>query len=223
LIGLMAIWVRQGRTAGGITQLQAWLGSFTGLNLLLDFSNLLILGMALWIVSRVSDPAVPARFRPLSREGALIGLAAGLGGVVVSATVEYLSDRYLHTDLGREGLATMLLPHRIDQLALGLFTVAILAPLTEEVYFRGLVLGWLRRHWGLAWAVGLSSLLFGIMHLKWLTPGGAGGMVATVELVAMGVLLAFVAVRTGSLWASFITHGVNNLCAALVAVFLTHF
>ena len=78
--------------------------------------------------------------------------------VVVSATVEYLSDRYLHTDLGRDGLATMVLPHRVDQLALGLFTVAILAPLTEEVYFRGIVLGWLRRHWGMAWAVGLSSL-----------------------------------------------------------------
>jgi membrane protease YdiL (CAAX protease family) len=31
-----------------------------------------------------------------------------------------------------------------------------------------------------------------------------------------------VAARTGSLWASFITHGVNNLCAALVAVFLSH-
>jgi uncharacterized protein len=94
--------------------------------------------------------------------------------------------------------------------------------LTEEIYFRGLVLGWLRRHWGLAWAIALSSLLFGFMHLKWLTPGGTGGMVATAELVAMGVLLALVAARTGSLWASFITHGVNNLCAGLVAVFLAH-
>ena len=42
-------------------------------------------------------------------------------------------------------------------------------------------------------------------------------------LLTMGVLLALIAVRTGSLWASVITHGVNNLCAALVAVFLAHF
>ena len=221
-IGLMLIWAGQGRP-GAIMQLQGWLGGFTGLNLLLDFSNLVILGMALWILTRVSDPALPARFRPLSREGVLLGVSAGLGAVIVSATVEYLSDHYLHTDLGREGLSTMVLPHQADQLALGLFTVAILAPVTEEVYFRGIVLGWMRRHWGLAWAVGLSSLVFGIMHLKWLTPGGTGGMVATAELVAMGVLLALVAVRTGSLWASFVTHGVNNLCAALVAVFWSHF
>jgi membrane protease YdiL (CAAX protease family) len=44
--------------------------------------------------------------------------------------------------------------------------------------------------------------------------------VATGELVAMGVLLAVVALRTGSLWASILTHAVNNFCAALIAVFL---
>ncbi len=222
LIGLIAVWVGQGRVRGGMAQVQAWLSGFTGLNLLLDFSNLLILGMALWILSRVTDPALPARLRPLTRKSAFVGVAAGLGAVIVSATVEYLSDRYLHTNLAQDGTATVVLPHRIDQLALGVFTVAILAPLTEEVYFRGIVLGWLRRHWGMAWAIGLSSLVFGLMHLKWLTPGGTGGMVATAELVAMGALLALVAVRTGSLWASVITHGVNNLLAALAAVFLAH-
>jgi membrane protease YdiL (CAAX protease family) len=221
LIGLAVLWLAQGRVQGGMAQMQAWLSSFTGLNLLLDFSNLLILGMALWILSRVTDPALPARFIALSRKSALIGLAAGLGAVIVSATVEYLSDRYLHTNLAQDSNTTMVLPHRIDQLALGAFTVAILAPLTEEVYFRGIVLGWMRRHWGMAWAIGMSSLVFGVMHLKWLTPGGTGGLVVTAELVAMGVLLALVAVRTGSLWTSVITHGVNNLLAALAAVFLT--
>lgn len=220
LIALMVVWARQGRYAVAIPQLQAWLGSFAGLNLLLDFSNLLILGLALWTLSRITDPRLPARFCALSREGVLTGIAAGFGAVVASAAIEYLSDRYLHTSLGRDGLAVAVLPHRVDQLALGLFTVAILAPLTEEIYFRGIVLGWLQRHWGIAWAVVLSSLVFGIMHLKWLTPGGISGMVATAELVAMGVLLALIAARTGSLWASVITHGVNNLCAALVAVFL---
>jgi membrane protease YdiL (CAAX protease family) len=199
---------------------QGWLESFTGLNLLLDFSNLLILGLALWILSRVTDPMLPARFKPLTAKSAGIGVAAGLGAVIVSSVIEYVSDTYLHTDLAKDGLATAVLPHEVSQLALGLFTVAILAPLAEEVYFRGIVMGWVRRHWGIAWAVALSSLIFGIMHLKWFTPGGVSGLVATGELVAMGVLLAFVALRTGSLWASVLTHGVNNFCAALAAVFL---
>ena len=221
LIGLIVIWMVLGRVQGGMVQVQEWLSGFTGLNLLLDFSNLLILGMALWIISRVTDPSLPARFTPLSRKHVLIGVGAGLGAVIVSSVVEFLSDRYLHTNLAQDSTTTMVLPHRADQLALGVFTVAILAPLTEEVYFRGIVLGWMRRHWGMAWAIGLSSLAFGIMHLKWMTPGGTGGMVATAELVAMGILLALVAVRTGSLWASVITHGVNNCLAALAAVFLT--
>lgn len=219
VIAALAVWAGQGGFGAAVAHLQRSLGNFLEQNLLLDFSNLFTFGAALWIVSRVTDPGLPARFRPLTRNAALLGLAAGIGAVMVSATVEYLSDHYLHTDLGREGLATAVLPHRADQLALGLFTVAILAPLAEEIYFRGIVMGWLRRHWGMVWAVGLSSLLFALLHLKWLTPGGTGGMVVTAELVAMGVLLALVAVRTGSLWASFITHGVNNLCAALVAVF----
>lgn len=220
LLGLTLVWAASGQLRSGTLQLQAWVSGFTGLNLLLDFSNLLILGMALWIISRVTDPMLPARFRPLSRSNALMGVAAGLGAVIVSSVVEYLSDRYLHTNLAQDSSTTMVLPHRIDQLALGVLTVAVLAPLTEEVYFRGLVLGWIRRHWGMAWAIGLSSLAFGVMHLKWLTPGGPTGMVATAELVAMGMLLALVAVRTGSLWTSVITHAVNNLLAALAAVFL---
>jgi len=220
LTGLLLIAGMTGLFENFAGQIQVWLFDFTGLNLLLDFSNLLILGMALWIISRVNDPMLPARFAPLSRKNALIGVAAGIGAVIVSSAIEYLSDHYLHTNLAQDSNTTMVLPHRVDQLALGILTVAILAPLTEEVYFRGIVLGWMRRHWGMAWAVALSSLVFGVMHLKWLTPGGTGGMVATAELVAMGVLLALVAVRTGSLWTSIITHAVNNFCAALAAVFL---
>ena len=222
IVGAMAIWARLSGMQGAVAHLQLSLGNFLEQNLLLDISNLFLLGTAVWIVSRTTDPALPARFRPLSRRSALIGAVAGLGGVFASAAIEYISDHYLHTDLGKDGLAIAVLPHRADQLALGLFTVAILAPLTEEVYFRGIVMGWLRRHWGMAWAVGLSSLLFAFLHLKWMTPGGLGGAVITAELVGMGLLLAVVAARTGSLWASFITHGVNNLCAALAAVFLAH-
>lgn len=220
LAGSMSVWAATGLFENTLGQVQVWLIRFTGLNLFLDFSNLLILGMALWIMSRVTDPMLPARFVSLSRKSALIGVGAGLGAVVVSSVIEYLSDRYLHTNLAQDSSTTMVLPHSVDQLALGVFTVAVMAPLTEEVYFRGIVLGWMRRHWGMAWAIGLSSLVFGAMHLKWLMPGGTSGMVSTVELVAMGVLLALVAVRTGSLWTSVITHAVNNLCAALAAVFL---
>ena len=220
MIGLLLVAGMTGWFENFAGQIQVWLIRFTGLNLFLDFSNLLILGMALWILSRITDPTLPARFVLPSRKSAAIGVAAGLGAVVVSSAVEYLSDRYLHTNLAQDSTTTMLLPHSIDQLALGVFTVAVMAPLAEEVYFRGIVLGWVRRHWGMAWAIGLSSLVFGAMHLKWLTPGGTDGMIATAELAAMGMLLALVAVRTGSLWTSVITHAVNNLCAALAAVFL---
>jgi hypothetical protein len=128
----------------------------------------------------------------------------------------------LHTDLSRETLALPVIPRRADQLLLGVFTVAILAPLTEEAYFRGILMGWIARHGGRFWAVAGSALVFGLLHLTWLTPGGVSGAVMTGELIAMGALLGWIATRTGSLWASVIAHGVNNFCAALVSVFLSH-
>lgn len=207
---------------GSVAILRQLPQNFLGLNLLLDFSNLILLAVTVWILSRINDPNIPARFRPLSRHGLVVGIGAGVGAVLVSSVAEFLSDRYLHTSLGQEGAATAILPHSPDQLLLGLLTVVLLGPLTEEAYFRGLVLGWLERHCGFFWSVTLSALLFGILHLKWLTPGGSTGIAGTAELVAMGVLLAVVAVRTGSLWASFITHATNNLCAALVAVLFSH-
>lgn len=223
LLAVVMTWAALHNPAlGNVARLGGSLQGFLGLNLLLDFSNLILLGMTVWILSRINDPTLPARFRPLSRHSVLVGIGAGLGAVVVSSVLEFFSDRYLHTHLGADGLGTAVLPHSPDQLLLGLFTVALLGPLAEEAYFRGLVLGWLARHWGLAWSVAISALVFGALHLKWLIPGGMSGTVATAELVAMGVLLALVAARTGSLWASFIAHGTNNLCAALAAVLLSH-
>ena len=174
LLAVMILAALYNPVLSNAVRLGAPLRGFLGLNFLLDVSNLILLGMTVWILSRINDPALPARFRPLSRQGVLLGLGAGLGAVVVSAAVEFLSDRYLHTNLGAEGVATAILPHSADQLLLGLFTVALLGPLTEEAYFRGLVLGWLRRHCSLGWSIGLSALLFGALHLKWAGPGRGG-------------------------------------------------
>ena len=44
-----------------------------------------------------------------------------------------------------------------------LVTVGLLVPLAEEVIFRGVLYSWLRR-WGVALAVVVSALVFGLFH-----------------------------------------------------------
>lgn len=85
-------------------------------------------------------------------------------------------------------------------------TVAGLAPLFEEVLFRGALLGWLQtrlagRSWGPAAALVLSGLAFGAIHLQ---------PAALPTLGTLGIVLGWAALRTGSLWASVLVHALWN-------------
>jgi membrane protease YdiL (CAAX protease family) len=176
-------------------------------------SQIGMLGVTLWLLSRITDPALPARFTWPTRRALLLGLAAAIACMVVFSGFEYLCDTFLHTHMGDDAARLPIAPRSWAQLPLGLLVIAVLAPLSEEAYFRGLVLGWCQRHWGRGAAIMLSSVLFGLVHLKWLTPGGLDGWLISAELVAMGAVLALVAMRTRTLWASCALHALNNLCA----------
>jgi hypothetical protein len=82
---------------------------------------------------------------------------------------------------------------------------AIAAPFAEEVAFRGYVLSALRARAGAGVSIAASAFLFAAMHLD------------PVRFVAVGFLgawLAWLAVRSGSLWPAVAAHGVNNLLGA---------
>lgn len=193
------------------------LGDFFFNSLLLDSADLVLLALSLWFLLRVTDPGLPARFPALTRKAVLLGLATGIAAMLAAGLFEYLCDRFLHTDIGRDAGRLPVMPHHARELALGIFTAVLVAPLAEEVYFRGLLLGWIRQYTGTWPAVAGSALVFGLLHLRFLTLGTEGWLI-TGELVGMGVLLGWVAVRTGSLWASFIAHALNNLCALLAVL-----
>lgn len=87
-------------------------------------------------------------------------------------------------------------------------SVAVGAPLVEELFFRGLVLRSLDRRFGALAAVLISAALFGLAHLMDL-PADAMTLVV-VSLAAFGALLATLALRTGRLGASIIAHAAFN-------------
>lgn len=92
--------------------------------------------------------------------------------------------------------------------------LVIFAPIAEEIFFRGFVFAGLVRPFGPAGAMLASGLLFGAFHI---TSVDTVGLI--VPLAAIGVLLAWVYYRTGSLWPSIVTHVLFNLVsfAALAA------
>lgn len=88
----------------------------------------------------------------------------------------------------------------VAQLVVG---AVLVAPLVEELFFRGVLLGALRRHLGRAWpAIGASGGLFGLMHLT--QPQDV------LPLATMGVVLGYVRVRWGALWPCVLAHMLFN-------------
>jgi membrane protease YdiL (CAAX protease family) len=86
-------------------------------------------------------------------------------------------------------------------------SVVIVAPLVEELFFRGLLLGALRRRWGSPAAVAVSAGVFAVVHRQLLPLPG---------LFVLGVVAALLVIRTGRLGPAWTLHAGFN--AATVAV-----
>ena len=89
-------------------------------------------------------------------------------------------------------------------LALG--AVVILAPVTEELLFRGLLLRRWAHKYGLVTGIVLSSVLFGAVHPD---PIGA---------IAFGIGMCIITLRTRSLLLPMICHAANNFAVWCIAV-----
>jgi len=97
----------------------------------------------------------------------------------------------------------------IDQLAV-FISVAVAAPLVEEMLFRGMLLSWLVRRMSNTLAIVVSAAVFAVVHL--LDPNA----IALVPgLFLLGVVLAWVAIRKGDLSLPIALHSGINLLAAI--------
>jgi membrane protease YdiL (CAAX protease family) len=92
---------------------------------------------------------------------------------------------------------------------LAVLMIALLAPVAEELFFRGFVFAGLRTRWSLWPAAITSGLIFGLVHAP-------TGITTVVPLAALGVALCWLYDRTGSLWPCVIAHMINNGLALAV-------
>lgn len=82
-----------------------------------------------------------------------------------------------------------------------LIAAVFVAPFCEEVFFRGFVFPGLRRKMPVAMAIVTSALLFAIAHAD---------IGSFAVLLVIGLLLAFIRWRTGSIWPGMLLHMLNN-------------
>jgi membrane protease YdiL (CAAX protease family) len=137
--------------------------------------------------------------------------------VVLNGLNELLSDGNIIVFRDSE-TERALLPHGAGQFLASVAVVSLIAPFSEELLFRGLVYRWLAGWRGQVFAVVISAVIFGLLHGQFLIHPDAQGLVASIELIIAGAVLAYLAVRSGSLRTSFATHAAYNLGATIFSV-----
>ena len=110
-------------------------------------------------------------------------------------------------------------PTAEDQLGIGAGTItivdfvcllvvaAVLAPIVEELVFRGVLYRAIRSRIGVASATVITALAFSLTHFEPLLIG---------VFFAFGLVLAFVAERTDSLYPPIVLHALNNTVAIVL-------
>jgi len=87
---------------------------------------------------------------------------------------------------------------------------AIVGPVIEELFFRGFLYGALKKYIGIFWAMTATAILFAALHAH---------PVGFFPIVALGLLLAYIYEKTGTLVSSITIHMIHNLIMVLL-VFL---
>jgi membrane protease YdiL (CAAX protease family) len=90
--------------------------------------------------------------------------------------------------------------------------VGVLAPFAEEFLFRGFLYRALRNGIGIAGGAIVSGLFFGALHIDAAT---GERLLQVVPLAVLGILLALLYEKTGTLYASIGVHATNNSIAVL--------
>ncbi|MCD8301484.1 MAG: CPBP family intramembrane metalloprotease [Prevotellaceae bacterium] len=152
--------------------------------------------LIVWLPMGMIEMKASFRLPQLSWGGAVVGLLAGLAGVVGLNLMSEFAN--LSDNMGDAMQALSSTP-------LGVLTVALFGPLCEELVFRAGIQGYLHREGAHpVVAIVFASLLFGILHFNPLQ---------TFFASLMGVVLGILYYRTGSIVLCSVLHVINNTLA----------
>lgn len=139
-----------------------------------------------------------------------VGLAFGFGGLVLTIPASMVYVAVVGDDASsavgdvfggiRAGPALAVLV---------LVIVVFIAPMCEEILYRGLLWGGLERIGGRWVAFGVSTLLFAIAHFEF---------TRTPLLLVVAIPIAIARLYTGRLLASIVAHQINNLLPGIALV-----
>ena len=130
----------------------------------------------------------------------MLGLTFGLLPVRIAIGVAYV---YITNDTSLDLRTQLVFPELSLQAFVTAFIgVGLLAPIGEEVFFRGVVYNLLRQRLDARWSIALSSLAFALAH--------ADSPPVVLTSLIIGLALAWAYEQTKSIWPGIFIHMLNN-------------
>lgn len=195
------------------------LGTYTR-ELILSNSGGQLLGLALpaFLVARLHTSRTLSFLRLRAVDPRLLGLAV-VGVVGLQPVVQWLVQVNRMLPLPEAvrlfEQSQMELIRSVLESGLGvsfnLVMMAVVPGVCEEVLFRGYAQRQFERGWGPVGGIVLSGLLFGAYHLR---PS------QMLPLAVLGLYLAYLTWRTGSLWPAIVVHMAHNGLAVLMSAYV---
>lgn len=206
--------------AGGHTVDQAsvvrWMHSPNILTGLTVVTVLIVATFMLWLIHRYWPAqwrvADPPGFGFVKADGLRFFVYAVVIGLCVAFLGGFLTRLLAHGHAVHQNV-TVMGEHVTLGMRVALAVVVVcVAPIVEELIFRGVLLSGLMRYMSAGRAIAISAVIFGCMHL----PDFGYAWYPIPALVILGALLAWIRLRSHSLWPAITMHATNNLVAVIL-------
>lgn len=144
---------------------------------------------------------------PLMMAPFFIGsLVSVLYGLVIQFLFPSLFESYLGAS---ESIELMIEQAGYLQIGMIFLAIVVLAPIVEEILFRGILFNLIAKRKSTLFAMITSSLIFGFLHAETMVP-----------TAVIGFVLCFIYHKTGNLYLAMGAHAFNNLIAFVMPLLL---
>lgn len=192
------------------TSLGAWLNLVVGL---------VSLGLATIILNDFIRDNFKA-FKEKMFEDVVWSCSIGIGILYVTAIISNIIVTMLLGNKGNNGSANQQLFELLlsNNAIVMVIQAVIIAPILEELLFRGVIFRSIRKH-SRFFAHAISSFLFGLLHVyDGLLAGDMTQFIHMIPYVAMGFVFSIAYEKRGNIGASILIHMANNFIAVCISI-----
>ncbi|WP_162175102.1 CPBP family intramembrane glutamic endopeptidase [Fodinicurvata fenggangensis] len=177
-------------------------------------SLVILLVLFLVIILRRGLSLKALGFVPSSQSWILRGVLLAIAAIPAVAVVNIIVSSFKGAPLENPQM-DLLNPGELSAgpVLLTLFAAGLVAPIVEEVVFRGFFYGWLRTRYGQALSMVVSAGLFSLLH---------GIAILIPALFVVGLMLSWIYEKSKSLWPAIVMHSAFN-CIMLGLLYMALF